>query len=87
MMLERELKNLSDEIVDMLIRKNQDYDNAFFKLLEKYGDLVFLIHLEEKMQRLSSLINKEPNFEKKEDTIKDIIGYCLLYITYKRGKT
>lgn len=83
---ENVLQNISANIVDQLIRKNKDYDNAFFKLMDKYGEIVFVIHLEEKLLRFISLLDKDPNFEKKEDTIKDIIGYCLLYLCYKNNR-
>lgn len=77
---ETKLRYIMEDIIDKLVKKNQDYDNAFLKLLDKYGEIALVIHLEEKVMRFSSLIKNHPNFEKKEDTIKDIIGYCLLYL-------
>lgn len=85
-MKEEILNNIIEPIVDMLVKKNQDYGNAFFDLLDEYGDIVFIIHLKEKLYRLTSLTTQEnKNFESKEDSIKDIIGYCILYLLYKQN--
>lgn len=86
LILYSKLSSICERIVSDLMKKNEDYDDAFGKLFRKYGEIVFVVHLEEKVNRFLSLLNKDPNFEKKEDTIKDIIGYCLLYLNLMKEK-
>jgi len=58
------------------------------KTREKYGEIAFLIRIEDKLNRLETLLrNKEieKGDESIEDTIKDLMGYCLLELYYRRG--
>jgi len=76
-MNEESIKRLTDEITDILLKKNEDYGGASFDL----GLNGNMVHLWDKVSRYRSLINldnKEPNFEGLEDTLKDIIGYAII---------
>lgn len=71
------IKNITDEVTEILLKKNQDYGGASFDL----GLNGNMVHLWDKVSRLRSLIGcdkKEPNFESVEDTLKDIIGYAVI---------
>lgn len=81
---------LSDDIIQLLLKKNQDYDSASFDL----GLNGNMVHLWDKVKRYRNLIEKMqstgvgPNFESIEDTLKDIIGYGLIgLIIYKNEKS
>ena len=66
--------------------KNTDYGNSFEHTLNKYGDTALMLRLEDKFNRLESLYNNKENLVKDEgfeDTLRDLAGYCLLYLSVK----
>ncbi len=70
-MNERSIKQITEEITKILLKKNADYGGASFDL----GLNGNMVHLWDKVSRYRSLIGsekKEPNFESVEDTLKDI---------------
>jgi len=76
-MNEESIKQITDEITAILLKKNADYGGASFDL----GLNGNMVHLWDKVSRFRSLIGcekKEPNFESVEDTLKDIIGYAII---------
>lgn len=87
-MFELILNQKIDEIADMLVKKNNSYGNSYFKTREEFGKIVFLIRLTDKLNRLKMLVetSKDEYFESYEDTIKDIIGYCLLELIHNDMK-
>lgn len=80
---------VTNEIVALLEQKNNDYGNSATQTYDEYGDVAFFIRISDKINRLKSLtINnktQEVKDESIEDTVKDIIGYCLLYLEWKTG--
>jgi hypothetical protein len=75
-MNKKSINKLTDEITEILLKKNQDYGGASFDL----GLNGNMVHLWDKVSRYRSLLSKEdkPNFEGLEDTLKDIIGYAII---------
>ena len=76
-MNQESIKKITDEITEILVKKNQDYGGASFDL----GLNGNMVHLWDKVKRYKSLIGsdgKEPNFESLEDTLKDIVGYAII---------
>lgn len=69
-------------IVSMLVKKNHDYGNSFGNQLAKHGPIVFKIRMEDKISRLCTLLTTDAQVkdESIEDTLRDIIGYCILFI-------
>lgn len=83
------LRETIKEIEKLLILKNSKYGDSFYKSLDKYNEAALIIRLEDKMNRADTLIfqgEKETADERLIDTIADIAGYCLLYLTYKMEK-
>lgn len=80
LLTEESLKRLTNDVIQMLLKKNQDYDSASFDL----GLNGNMVHLWDKVKRYRNLVEKMhikgagPNFESVEDTLKDIIGYALI---------
>lgn len=80
-----DIKAISDEIQELLNRKNSDYgdDN-----LVKYGELGIIIRMSDKLARLENLrtnkIDSKVDDETVEDTLKDLAGYCINYIRLLR---
>ena len=83
------MRRVVNDIVNLIEQKNNDYGNSATQTYEEYGDVAFFIRISDKINRLKSLtINnktQEVKDESIEDTVKDIIGYCLLYLEWKNG--
>lgn len=79
---ENDIKELTEDLADTLIAKNHDYGSSFEKSMDAYGDVVLLIRLGDKFNRLKNLIMKqkqgEVTDESVEDTLKDLAGYAIL---------
>ncbi len=76
-MNEKSIKKITDEITEILLKKNADYGGASFDL----GLIGNMVHLWDKVRRYRTLIEKgksNPNFESLNDTLKDIIGYAII---------
>lgn len=84
----REIEKISNEVMLTLKKKNDDYGNSYIKNIERFGKQAMLIPMFNKLDRLESLSKKEnQNFESFEDSLKDLIGYCLMATEYlKRSK-
>lgn len=80
------LDNIVNEISELLVKKNADYGNSYFELRDEFGQAAFVIRLADKVARLKNLLknNRQIEDEKEIDTIKDIVGYCLLELCYRR---
>lgn len=79
------IKKITDEISEMLLKKNQDYEGASFDL----GLNGNMVHLWDKVKRYKSLIgkcNQKPNYENLEDTLKDIMGYAIIGLHILRNQ-
>lgn len=71
------IKKITNEVTEILLKKNQDYGGASFDL----GLNGNMVHLWDKVSRYRSLIQKgqnDPNFESIDDTLRDIIGYAII---------
>ena len=79
--------NILKPIAEILARKNADYGDSYRVLRDKYGPVAFHIRLADKISRLEqvdangALVAGETSF----DTIRDIIGYCVLELLYRKG--
>jgi ppGpp synthetase/RelA/SpoT-type nucleotidyltranferase len=79
-MTEPKVRAILEDIVSLLLKKNQDYGNASFDL----GLNGNMVHLWDKIKRFRTLVDKsqyseqKPNFESIEDTLRDIIGYGII---------
>lgn len=68
---------ITDQVTDILLKKNQDYGGASFDL----GLNGNMVHLWDKVRRYRSLLEnnvEHPNFESLDDTLRDIIGYAII---------
>jgi predicted SpoU family rRNA methylase len=83
------VKEISNEIAELLEKKNRDYGNSFDKTIAEYGITAYLLRIEDKISRLKSITkNKEVlvTDESMEDTIRDIAGYSILMLNYLESK-
>lgn len=76
---------IAEEMADIVSRKNSDYGNSYFRLRSEWGPMSFGARLGDKYYRLVNLLQgHEPQVnESVEDTIRDIVGYCLLELAYR----
>ena len=76
-------KEITDDLFEVYKMKNNDYGNSVGDTYQRYGDVSFLVRIEDKINRLKSLTvdNKKQQVadEKVEDTIKDLINYGILW--------
>ncbi|HVS90466.1 MAG TPA: nucleotide modification associated domain-containing protein [Mucilaginibacter sp.] len=79
-MTEEQVRAITEELINTLLKKNEDYGGASFDL----GLNGNMVHLWDKISRYRSLIEKfiagkgSPNFESIEDTLQDIMGYAVI---------
>lgn len=87
--------NKLESLEELYLAKNSDYGNAAGDSYFKYGPISYVVRLEDKFSRLRSL--SESNFSPKieesiEDTLSDIINYCIMFnadllnLTYSESK-
>ena len=80
---ESDIIGLALEIGEMVEKKDKDYNSAFSKTLQEYGQVAYFLRIDDKLNRLKSLLldNKDAEVnESVEDTLKDIVGYTLLML-------
>lgn len=86
--MERALKDISQEIVSLVLKKDFDYDSAFDKAVSEFGTVYPVSKLYEKYQRIRRLAlsgHKVKNRQESlEDSIRDLIGYGLLWLRYRK---
>ena len=82
------ISKIALEVAELVNRKNHDYGKSFDKSVNKYGAAAYFLRIADKISRAETLSNKDALVldEKIEDTLKDIIGYTLLYINYLNDK-
>ena len=82
--VQEKFKAIADEIVDMLVRKNEDYGDSN---LLRYGLFGICVRLSDKVARLENMVFKAPAVDETlEDTLKDIAGYAVNAIRLLREK-
>lgn len=81
-----DFKTILEPIAEMLEKKNHDYGDSYKELRKKYGVTSFHIRVADKLNRIEQLDKDGAKVsESREDTIKDIIGYCVLELRYMQG--
>jgi len=85
--LEQELRRVADEIIKLVCEKNAQYGDAYFKLRDEWNTQSFCVRIGDKYYRLVNLVKSGQHImdESIEDTIKDIIGYCMLELIYRES--
>lgn len=80
MLREEMFKSIVDEMYDIYIAKNSDYGSSVSDTYRDFGLVSFLVRMQDKMNRLKTLNNKESlvKDEKIEDTLLDLANYSIL---------
>ena len=78
------IKEAADEIVEMLLLKNQAYGDSALNPLRIFSkadaDEGIKVRIDDKLSRI-----KNQGFNDSEDAIQDLIGYLILYKAGKRA--
>lgn len=69
------------------IDKDVQYNGAFSKSVELFGDMYFASKIYEKTMRIIHLTKgNESSFESLEDSLEDCMGYCMLALAEIRNR-
>ena len=84
---EKALDDLLESIKNMLLIKRNDYGLTFQESCDKYGLMSPIVRLNDKLDRISNLyMNKKIiKNESIDDSFKDIIGYSILSLLWRKG--
>lgn len=81
-------ESVLDEMRDLHAKKNKDYGDAFHKSFEEFGVTAGVVRLNDKMERVKSLVKNgkaEVKDESLMDTLKDMASYAvMLYVELQR---
>ncbi|MER2153578.1 MAG: nucleotide modification associated domain-containing protein [Solibacillus sp.] len=73
------IQEQTDDLAQLLAKKNADYGNSFEEQFNEYGLTSVLIRLDDKLRRLKNLNKNEAQVnESITDTLQDIAGYAIL---------
>ena len=77
---------LLDKLTKLYLTKNADYGDSVSETYKKYGMTSFLVRMEDKLNRVRTLSQKEAKVtdEKIEDTLLDLANYAILAIIEKK---
>ena len=77
-------KNLTNKMSETYERKNHDYGDSFNKSLDKFGLIASVVRMNDKMERIESLMNKEAlvKDESIKDTLLDLANYSIMTIVW-----
>ena len=76
------LNAIANQMTDLYARKNRDYGNSFDKSMDKFGMVVSVIRIGDKVNRLQALVKKKGEAEVKDesiaDTLMDLACYAIM---------
>ena len=81
-------EDLTKEMNQLYESKNRDYGNSFDKTLDEFGVVAGLIRMNDKMNRIKSIYNKDTNVkdESLEDTLIDLANYAVMTLKWLNNK-
>lgn len=79
-----------EELAAILKEKNKKYGDSFSKTADEYGNAVLLLRIQDKLNRLKTLLlsseKDDMNGENVIDTFVDLAGYAILSKIYLENK-
>ncbi len=76
--------NIIDTMAETCRRKNEAYGDSFHQSVDKYGPIAALVRIEDKINRLSTLVvnGGSVDDEALEDTCLDAANYLIMLATW-----
>lgn len=76
--------SITQDMAKIYAAKNHDYGNSFDKSLGRFGIVASIVRMEDKMNRIESLTNKEAkvNDESIKDTLLDLANYAIMTVMW-----
>lgn len=79
----QKFEQITTNMFDLYKRKNADYGNSVAKTFDEYGLVSFLVRIEDKLNRVTTLTKKstteqQVKDEKIEDTLLDLANYSIM---------
>lgn len=79
----QKFEDITTSMFELYKRKNADYGNSVAKTFDEYGLVSFLVRIEDKLNRVSTLTKKSTTEqqikdEKIEDTLLDLANYSIM---------
>ena len=77
------MKDLTNEILKIYVKKNTDYGDSFSKSYKEFGVIAPVVRMSDKMERIKQLSKAEDIKVKDEpirDTLIDIANYALMTV-------
>lgn len=75
-------KNICDHIHEVYMAKNHDYGDSFGKSIAEFGPIAGVVRMEDKMNRIKTLIKKggdqKVTDESMKDTLLDLANYAIM---------
>lgn len=66
-------EEVTKELNDLYVAKNNDYGNSFNDLLYEFGLITVVIRLQDKMNRLKTIAKNDGEYCVKDETIRDTL--------------
>jgi hypothetical protein len=79
---------ICQKLTELYINKNRDYGDSFGNGFKEYGMLMPVIRLEDKLNRVKSLIKNEAAVKDESliDTLMDLANYSIMTIIELEGE-
>lgn len=77
------LKDLTNEILGIYVKKNTDYGDSFSKSFDEFGIIAPVVRMSDKMERIKTLTKSEDvkvTDESIRDTLVDLANYALMTV-------
>lgn len=75
-------EQITTDMFELYKRKNADYGNSVAKTFDEWGLVSFLVRMEDKLNRVTTLTKKQGEAriadEKIEDTLLDLANYSIM---------
>lgn len=81
--METTFKTVTDEMLDMYIKKNADYGNSFAETIREFGYIPAVARINDKVKRMKNIVKgQKMNIENESlrDALLDTSVYCILTI-------
>lgn len=77
-------RDITERMAALHEAKNHDYGNSFNTTLDKYGPVASLVRIEDKLNRLSTLLKDKASVpeESVKDTLIDLANYSVMTLLW-----